>query len=67
MVWVLFMVIASPGAFSGSWGTPVQVGEYPTLDACKAAVSSAVAVNGKGTDTWLQFKDGAVCISRPKS
>lgn len=62
MVWVLFITILSPGPFSRTWSTPVEVGEYVSLDECKAAWDTAVyAYRDSG---WKKFDDGAICLPR---
>jgi hypothetical protein len=63
MVWVLFIIIASPGVMSGTWSAPVEAGEYGSLDECKAAVM--VSVYSFRTPNWKKFDDGAICVPRP--
>lgn len=62
MVWVLFIAIASPGVFSGTWGTPVEVGEYSSLGECKSAWEAAVSTYRDAG--WRKFDDGAICLPR---
>ena len=64
MMFSLFIVICTSGVFSGECSTPIKVGEYSTMLACKtAAVSAEYTIR---RSEWKPFNDGAVCVEMMK-
>lgn len=64
-VYVLFLIVASPGTFSGTWGQPVEVGEFATKADCQHAGDDATYNYQK--NGWKTYDSGVICIQRRKS
>jgi hypothetical protein len=64
IVWVLYLTVASGAIFGGDWTTPVEVGEFDTVEQCRASAETATYIYKRRK--WEPFIDGAICISRQK-
>lgn len=64
-VWLLILFIRSGSEFVV--GPTFEVGEYPSLDDCKAAADTAVAKPDHGDDPieWQPFIAQWACVQRP--